>query len=209
MAAGDSIKMEETIAPTLEEFRAVCRAEFSFLQKDFSFNDVEPPKDGYANPYEVHFEKDGWHIVVVGYSYGFSAGIVIRDKNGCTVPFDHLIPEGFWDANRQGHGRGQLGDIRYQALCLKSFGKNFLHNDWSEFRLLQSLDARRKEKNLEEWNEHHTELAMKRAIEKADAAFKLKKYSEAADELLAFQEYLPSSQAKKLSICLKRKNANK
>jgi hypothetical protein len=50
---------------------------------------------------------------------------------------------------------------------------------------------------------------MKRAIERADIAFKPKKYSEAADELSAFQEYLPPSQAKKLAICLKRINANK
>ncbi|PWQ96612.1 hypothetical protein [Leucothrix pacifica] len=201
--------MEEATAPTLNEFKAACRAEFGFLQEDYGFTEVEPPEEKYANPYEVYFEKSGWRIIVAGYSYGFSAGIDIRDKNGCTVPFFHLVPEGFWEEKRQGLGRGQIGDIRYQALCLKSFGKNFLHNDWSEFQLLQNLEKKWKENNIKAWEEHDRELEMKRAIARAGTAFKQKKYSEAADELLAFQEFLPLSQAKKLAICLKRINANK
>ncbi len=197
--------MEETTAPTLEEFKAACRSEFGFLLQDYGFNEVEPPKEKYANPYEAHFEKDGWRIVIAGYSYGFSAGIDIRDKNGCNVPFFHLVPEGFWEDNRQGHGQGQIGDVRYQALCLKNFGKNFLHNDWRDFKLLQECEEKWKKNNIKAWEEHDRELAMKRAIEKAGKAFKLKKYSEAASELSAFEEHLPRSQAIKLAICLKRK----
>ena len=201
--------MEDTTAPTLEEFKSACAAEFGFLVKEYGFKKVATPKGKYTNPYEVHFEKGGWRIVVVGYSYGFSAGIDIRDKNGNSVDFFHLVPEGFWDANRQGHGRGQIGDVRYQALCLKSFGESFLHNDWSDFNLLQQREKEWKKSNLLAWEVQDREMAMKRAIEKADKAFKLRKYSDAVKELQPFQEYLPSSQAKKLAICLKRKNANK
>ncbi|OHX34000.1 hypothetical protein BJL95_05765 [Methylomonas sp. LWB] len=201
--------MEQATAPTLDEFKAACRDEFGFLQKEFGFIEIGPTREEYSNLYEVNFEKDGWRIVVAGYSYGFSAGIDIRNKKGISVPFHHLVPDGFWEANRQGYGRGQIGDIRFQALCLKRFGTRFLNNDWSPFQLLRDLEEKCKEENTKAWEEDEREWAMKRAIEKADKAFKAKRYSEAADNLSEFKEYLPPSQAKKLAICLKRRNANK
>lgn len=62
---------EEATAPSLTEFVAACLTEFEFLTKAHGFR-VGKTKEEFPNPYAIHFERDGWQIIVEGLSYGFA-----------------------------------------------------------------------------------------------------------------------------------------
>jgi hypothetical protein len=75
------MKVEQAIAPSLEEFKSTCHAEFAFLVETHGFREVPDPPAPFPNPFEVHFEKSGWRIIVEGQSYGFGADVVIRGSD--------------------------------------------------------------------------------------------------------------------------------
>jgi hypothetical protein len=107
------MKVEQAKSPSLAEFKHLVRHEFSFLSP-LGFREASPPNKRYQNPYEVHFEKDGWRLVVGGFSYGFSADIDVRAPDGRVASLGHFVPQGFWRTHRDSFARGQQGDIAYQ-----------------------------------------------------------------------------------------------
>ena len=199
------MKTEQAIAPSLDEFLRLVREEFSFVAS-YGFREAQPHATKYQNPFEVHFEKDSWRIVVEGLSYGFDAHVSIRSPDGKSAGLEHLCPKGFWETHRQSFARGQQGELGYWALGLKDFGAPFLRGEWSAFpELLQKQEAW-SAANRDSWMQQEKERNMERAIRKADVAFKAGRYSEAASELSAFESLLPPAQIKKLAIARKRKD---
>lgn len=55
----------DATAPTLEEFVSSARSEFSFLA-EYGFAEVSQPAAQYQNPFEVHYQRKGWRVVVEG-----------------------------------------------------------------------------------------------------------------------------------------------
>src|SRR5665647_1117677 len=104
--------IEQARQPSLEEFKRGAREQFSFLVS-FGFHEVAPLVEQYQNPYEVHFEKDGWRIVIVGIAYGFSAAIDIRAPDGRSASFWHLVSDSSFRTHREEFSRGQIGDLGY------------------------------------------------------------------------------------------------
>jgi hypothetical protein len=196
---------EQATAPSLEEFKRLVRKEFAFVAS-FGFRDVPPPTTRYQNPFEVHFEKDGWKIVVEGLSYGFNAHISIRSPDGRSASLDYLRPRGFWETHRQSFARGQEGEISYWALGLREFGAPFLRGEWPVFEELVRRQEAWIEANREAWANSERARLMERAIQTANVAFRAARYAEAASELVSFEEFLPPAQVKKLAIARKRTN---
>ena len=191
----------EATAPKLDEFLSSARREFSFLA-DHGFSEVPPPKAQYQNPFEVHYERLGWRIVIEGLSYGFCAGIRIVSPDGRKGGFGHVVPEEYWKQHRDGLGRGQLGDIRYEAMTLREFGQDFLAGDTSIMDELIRLGQESVERDREYWRERD----MDRAITNAAEAFRAGKYREVIRLLEAHETKLPRSQAAKLALARKKTN---
>jgi hypothetical protein len=197
------MKVDQAKSPTLDEFMRITREEFAFMAS-FGFREAAPSRTLYQNPFEVHFEKEGWRIVVEGLSYGFAASVSIRSPDGRAASLGHFCPKGFWEANRQNFSRGQQGEIGYWALGLKDFGLPFLRGEWPKFGELLLKQEEWIAANREAWERQEVEKNMERAIQRADIAFKAKRYAEAAAELSKFEASLPPAQIKKLAIARKR-----
>ena len=90
---------------------------------------------------------------------------------------------------REGLGRGQLGDVRYEARCVRTFGGAFLAGDWSGFSDLarkQSawITQHRKEEELSArgWK-------MRCGIRTADDAFRSRRYDEVNQQPIAVRVF--------------------
>lgn len=199
------MNFEEPTAPTLEEFKAASRREFAFLL-EHGFEEVPQPQKKYQNPYEVHFMKEGWRLIVEGHSYGFGAGLSVHSPDGRDGYFHYLIENGFWDSHRNGLGRGQLGDLKYQRLCLETFGRRFLDGDWREFDTIVERHSRWRIENEQAQKKGELERQMKRAIDEAKELFQDCRFSEAARLLSPYRDQLPPAQKKRLEIAEGRAN---
>jgi hypothetical protein len=191
----------EATAPTLEEFVSTARAEFSFLA-EYGFAEVPQPSAQYQNPFEVHYQRKGWRVVVEGLSYGFCACVRIDSPDGRRAAFGHIVPKEYWSAHRQGLGRGQLGDIRYQAMTLRAFGMDFLGGDES---LMDEL-CRRTEDYIEQDREYWRKRDMDRAVASAADAFQSGDYPEVIRLLEEHEDALPRAQVAKLVFARKKTN---
>jgi hypothetical protein len=185
--------MEATL-PTLDEFMEAAHRELSFLIEDYSFREVPQPRAQHKNPFEVHFERAGWRIIIEGLSYGFCAGISIQDPDGRQAAFGHIIPENFFWSYRDGLGRGQLGDIRYCALTLRTFGSDFLGGDTQLFEELLSRQASYIEadrRKMDAWG-------YRLAASKAAQAFAIRDYDKVVTLLSPHTAHLTEIEERKL-----------
>lgn len=199
--------MEEARQPHIDEFKATCRAEFAFLISDHGFIEVREPPRRYQNPFEVHYSKNGGRLIVEGLSYGFCAGIGVQSSAGERVSFHHLVPEEFWHTHRQGLGRGQLGDIRYWALCLRHYGGPLLDGDWSGHAdLLERSQKWLEEKRAAE-KAHNRQFQAQRAVDAATPFFMSGDYAQVIQLLAPHEESLPRAQRLKLRIATERSKA--
>lgn len=189
----------ETTAPSLEEFLAVARAEFSYVA-DYGFSEVLRPQDGCVTAYAILFERGDWRLEVEGLGYGFSADVVIVSPDGRQAGFGHLVPEAFRSAHREGLGLGQLGEVRFSALCLKTLGESFLNGDLSLFDELWVLAQKAIESDRDYWKNRHMECA----INEAAAAFRNNRFADVVSLLSPHESLLPPAQAAKLELARRR-----
>ena len=184
----------EATPPTLQQFMDACRREFEFVVRDHGFTEVAQPPAEYQNPFAVHFERDGWRLLVEGLSYGFGAGLMIRDPEGRMAGLWHVVPKDFFNTHRDGLGRGQLGDVSYCALTLRTFGADFLAGDTSIFtELLRSHDAyiERDRREIESW-------PYQRAAKDAAEAFSRREYPTVVKLLSPYIDRLSEMERRKL-----------
>lgn len=191
----------ETRPPTFDEFVSTTRQEFSFLEAH-GFAEILQPRKKYQNPFEVHYERNGWFVVVEGIDHGFSAGIMIIGPDGRKAPFGQIVPEEYWKKNRDGLGRGQLGDIRYCALTLKEFGQDFLRGNGT---ILDEL-CRRTEEHIEKDRQYWRQRKIDRAVTDASEAFRAKDYAKVVRLLEEYEGELPKAQIVKLNFSRKKLN---
>jgi hypothetical protein len=192
---------DEATAPTLEEFVSTSRNEFSFLA-EYGFVEVPQPAAQYQNPFEVHYQRKGWRVVVEGLSYGFCVSVMIVSPDGRRAAFGHIVPKEYWTEHRQGLGRGQLGDIRYQAMTLRQFGMGFLGGDGS---IIDEL-CRRTEDYIKQDREYWRKRDIDRAISSAADAFHSGDYPEVIRLLAEHEDALPRAQLAKLAFARKKTN---
>jgi hypothetical protein len=191
----------EAKPPTLDEFASMARKKFGFLS-EYGFAEVPQPAVQYQNPFEVHYERKGWRIVVEGLSWGFCAGILIISPDGRKAGFGHIVPEEYWKEHRDGLGRGQLGDIRYEAVTLKEFGMEFLAGDGS---IMDEL-CRRTEDYIDRDRQYWRKRDMDRAITNAADSFRSGDWPKVIRLLEEHEEDLPRAQAAKLTFARKKIN---
>ena len=193
----------EATPPSLAEFTDSARREFKFLVEDFGFGEASPLAKQYQNPFEAHFERAGWRIIVEGLSYDFCAGVSIRDPDGRQAFFGHIVPRDFFWAHRDGLGRGQLGDIRYCALTLRTFGSEFLRGDTQIFDELLRRQAAYIEADHREMKAWDYRIASPRAAR----AFALKDYNAVISFLSPHLEHLTDVEHQKLDYARRHSKA--
>ena len=133
-------------------------------------------------------------------SYGYSAGVLIVAPDGRDAPFGYGIAATFWSDHRQGFGRGQPGDIRYWAWCLRTEGAPFFSSETAFFEAIWS----RQEQVRKATRVDSQRVGRTRAIERATAAFRDKRYSEVVTLLTPFEAALSAVQKAKLEFARKR-----
>ena len=106
---------------------------------------------------------------------------------------------------REGLGRGQLGDVRYEARCVRTFGGAFLAGDWSGFSDLARKQSAWITQHRKEEESSERGWKMRCGIRTADDSFRSRRYDEVISNLSRFESLLPPSQLKKLEIARKRK----
>jgi len=199
------MKTEQAVAPSLEEFRHACLAEFSFLVTTHGFRSVPPPPSRYSDPFEVHFERRGWRVIVRGLSYGFALDLEIQSPDGRRGSFGHLVPNGAAMVIRQNYVRGQLGDIASSARCLREYGDDFVRGDWQRFEEIVDAQQRIVAAQRDAWTKEQEAVKLRFALEEADLAFRDKDYVRVVAALAPFAESLSPAQRKKLEIAKRKK----
>jgi hypothetical protein len=177
---------------------AAARAEFAFLG-EHGFREVPQPGP-YINPYAVLYERGDWGLRIEGLSYGFNADVAVISPDGREAGFGHIVPASFRDAHREGLGRGQLGDVKFCALCLKTFGADFLSGDNAVFEELQRRVQLAAERDRDYWRQRDIAIA----VDKAAAAFRSGRYTDVVSLLSPFEPSLPRAQVAKLDLARKR-----
>ena len=190
---------DETLSPTLEQFLATTRAEFSFLP-DYGFHEILLEGTRSINPYEVQYRRGGWRLRIEGLSYGFSADLTVIAPDGLAVSFGHIVPESFLRTAREGLGRGQLGEVRFCAVCLKTFGLALLKGDYA---IVDELH-RRAQLVAEHARDGSRQRDMESAIARAADAFRAGRYADVIALLSPFESSLPRAQAAKLELARRR-----
>lgn len=199
------MKVEQAIAPSLDEFRKACLSDFAFLTTTHGFRYVRSPAERYPDPFAVHFEKGGWTVVVRGLSYGFALDLEVHSPDGRHGSFGVLIPKGKAMEVRQEYQRGQLGDISSAARCLREYGEDFLRGDWSRFEEIDRFHREIRRATSDAWHKEQKEAPLRRALKEADEAFRRKDYKAVADVLSPFSEVLSPTQRKKFEFAKKKK----
>jgi hypothetical protein len=200
------MKAEQAVAPSLDEFKRACLTDFSFLVAMHGFEHVSPPPERYPNPFQVHFEKKGWRLIVHGLSYGFSLDLEVRAPDGRCGSFGHLIPPGKAMLIRQDYVRGQLGEIACAARCLREYGDDFLRGDWRRFDEIAEAQRQLGVAQRESWQKEEIAVRLKFALEDADLAFRSEDYERVVAALSPFEATLSPAQRKKLEIAKRRKS---
>ncbi len=198
------MKVEQAIAPSLVEFRKACLSDFSFLTTSYGFRHLPSPPERYPDPFAVHFEKDGWKIVVRGLSYGFALDLEVHSPDGRYGSFGVLIPKGKAMEVRQEYQRGQLGDISSAARCLREYGEDFLRGDWSRFEEIERFHQEIRRKTRDAWEKEQKEAPLRHALKEAYEAFRRHDYRAVIDALTPFAEVLSPTERKKLEYAKKK-----
>jgi hypothetical protein len=129
------MKTNAEVGASVKAFQDACRKKFAFLIDSFGFKEAGLTAD--FGPDQVTFEKGSWKIVICGTSYGTSASIFVFSPDNQWGQFRHLIDEGFETQRRPEFEPGQLGEVGFLALCLRTFGSAFLKGQWDDFGVLQ------------------------------------------------------------------------
>jgi hypothetical protein len=199
------MKIEQAVAPSLDEFQRACLADFSFLVAKHGFEHVSPPPEQYPEPFQVHFEKKGWRLIVRGLSYGFALDLEIRAPDGRRGSFGHLIPPRKAMLIRQEYVRGQLGEISCAARCLREYGDDFLRGDWRRFDEIAEAQRQLVVAQRESWQKEEIAAKLRFALRDADLAFRSADYGGVVAALSPFESTLSPAQRKKLEIAKQRK----
>ena len=185
-------------SPTLDQFLAAARAEFSFLG-EHGFHEI-PQSGPYINPYSVMYERGDWRLRIEGLGYGSTAHVAVISPDRLEASFGHIVPTSFRDTHREGLGRGQLGDLMFCALCLKTFGVGFLNGDNTVFEELRRRSQLKAEQDRDYWRQRDMEIA----IDKAAVAFRSRRYADVVSLLSPFESTLPPAQVAKLHLARKK-----
>lgn len=195
--------VEQARAPSLDEFKERCRSAFAFLTQ-FGFQESVCGTDVRANPFEVHFRKDGWEIVVAGESYGFAAGLILTGPDGRSAALGYLLPQKEWRDRRQEFERGQLGDIACHARCLRAHGEQILRGDFDAFNALLVRQTAAIEANRAFQERHIEERKLDRLAGEARDLFRLGRFANVVAILAPFEKVLPPAQVKLLALARER-----
>ncbi len=86
--------------------------------------ELPPPHREHSNPFEVHFAKEGWRVIVEGHSYGSGAGVTIGAPDGRKGYFHYLVTEAFWNSIEMALIEDKSGHTLPGAM-LQGFWKEF------------------------------------------------------------------------------------
>jgi hypothetical protein len=120
-------------SPSLSEFTAAVREEFSFLGR-FGFQEVTAPAHRARGPFQIWFGAGDRFVVVAGEGYGTMASVTL-EHDGRELSEIYLVPT---DLRRPAGTRrkrppDQLQQLREAAERLERYGADFLAGDLSRF----------------------------------------------------------------------------
>jgi hypothetical protein len=179
--------------PTLEEFKALCRAELNWLVAEHGFREAEEDTSPFANPFKVQFVRDDLIVSVEGIHWGRAAMFSIHNRQGRSIGVRALDPTfvPLAKTNRP-PPPGQAAEIVYNARQLRTLGTRLLGGDFSAFEeAVARIDAA--------WAEHARHRRLSVAIQEAVAAFRLEQWPRVVELLEPHEAELSSKMARKLA----------
>lgn len=188
------VQRGESRPPTLEEFKALCRAELGWLITEYGFREAEEDTSPFANPFKVQFVRDDLIVSVEGIHWGTAAMFSIRNRQGRSIGVRALDPTfvPLAKTNRP-PPPGQAAEIVYNARLLRTLGTRLLGGDFSAFEEAAArIDAA--------WAELGRRSQLSVAIEKAVAAFRLEQWARVIELLEPHEAEISPRMAKKLAV---------
>ena len=196
--------MADVSSPTRAEFFATAIDAFAFLQRFNCQGGVEDDVD----PFKITFSTTHCAVDVMGINWGYELAVDIRslDYDRNTTPYEGIYPlwallqfrnTELYDV-RYLHTSGQLKMIRMDAASVEMYASDLLSGD---FRIRSKMAAFLRQNAKAVQRRSHQEIEDQNysmAAKNAEAAFRKKKYDEAASELGKFEARLTRSQKMKL-----------
>ncbi len=199
--------------PSLDEFKASCRAEFSYLVHEFGFTEeplpqgrhlashcIELPNGKFINGFAVWFWNGSLRIIVEGVNWGLHADMAFETADGQRVGFGHVVAQfrGSMPKLPAING-GQLQDIERMALMLRNLCEPLLRGNptaLAEALRIQQVATARLRRDLEL-------LPYKRDAASAEEAFRRKDYSRAIQLLSPHIGRLSPTEERRLEFARK------
>ena len=114
-----------TTSPTLAEFLATCRRDFSYLTSEFGYKEGPPIRNEYA----IRYFKGNIAVVVEGINWGVGVGVLISSGDE-TVPL-WAIAKARGSYNPPAHG--QFAQLKDDARLLRAVASDVLRGDNAVF----------------------------------------------------------------------------
>ena len=188
----------------IEEFKNICRSEFSYLCNDFDFREDTSPPAQHENEFKIKFVRQDLVVIVEGIHYGSTAMVSLENSRGHRISVQQLNPD-FQPLKRmktKAQRPGQIEDIKREASLLKQYGSELLRGDLSQFeKAIEKMDVA--------WNEYQNRRAYGVAVQEAVDSFKKQEWQKVIDVLEPYEEEISKRMKNKLKFSRKQINPAK
>ena len=177
----------------VENFKNICRSEFSYLLADFGFREVDIPPGEFENEFKIRFVRHDLTIVVEGIHYGTAAMVYLRDPRGREI-FPILLKPDFRPLTSKRPKpklTSQIEEIKEEAQLLYQYGMDLLKGDFSIFE--RTLEKRRRA-----WAEYEARSEFGIAVQEAVEAFRNQDWSKVVKSLAPYEDRISPRMTKKL-----------
>jgi hypothetical protein len=128
--------------PSLKQFRAAARREFSFLVSEFRFVEERLPIDPKKNPFKVAYTSDTTRVTVQGINWGANVQVMLFAVTP-TLNLPARVP--LWAVidvrapNECDLPAGQIAQLSHNATMLRRYASEVLRGDFSIFPAAQRV----------------------------------------------------------------------
>lgn len=186
--------MSKTKESLVEDFKNICRSEFSYLLTDFGFQEDKSSVEEFENEFKIRFVRRDLTVVVEGIHYGSAAVVYLQDVQRRQISPIQLKPDfqPFPSKLPKPQSKGQAEDIKEEAQLLREYGMELLKGDFSAFE--HAL-----EKARIAWDGYESRRRFGIAEQEAIAAFKNQNWSKVVEALAPYEDKISPRMTKKLN----------
>ncbi|HAV78137.1 MAG TPA: hypothetical protein DCX53_12380 [Anaerolineae bacterium] len=181
--------------PAIENFKNICRNEFSYLLTEYGFQEEDATLREFENEFQIRFVRPDLTVVIEGIHYGSAATVYLYDSKKRKT-FPRLLNPDFQPFPSKRIKRkmtSQEEEIKEESQLLLLYGTDLLKGDFSSFE-------RALEKTQIFWAKYKSRRQFGVAEQEAVEAYRNQDWTKVVEALEPYEEKISKKMGKKLNI---------